>query len=117
MNIDPTPAIPTTLDLGVSGMTCASCVGRVERALKKVEGVQEVAVYLATSSARIVYQPAGDAASRIRRAVRDAGYEPRTAEEAQLAAPSAWAGFGPVALGLALSLPLVVPMLGDLFGR
>ena len=45
-----------TLDLGIGGMTCASCTARVERALKKVPGVQEVAVNLATESARIRWQ-------------------------------------------------------------
>ena len=32
---------PATLDFGVGGMTCASCVARVERALRKVPGVQD----------------------------------------------------------------------------
>ena len=39
--------------LQVEGMTCASCVGRVERALRKVPGVQDASVNLATESARI----------------------------------------------------------------
>ena len=39
--------------LEIEGMTCASCVGRVEKALKKVEGVAEVAVNLATEKAVI----------------------------------------------------------------
>ena len=46
-----------SLDLGISGMTCASCVGRVERALRKVPGVQEASVNLATESARIAFVP------------------------------------------------------------
>jgi len=37
--MDSSTTAPSTLDLGVSGMTCASCVNRVERALKKVPGV------------------------------------------------------------------------------
>jgi len=41
------------LDLGIGGMTCASCVSRVERALKKLPGVQEATVNLATESARV----------------------------------------------------------------
>src|SRR6187551_1601885 len=106
-----------TLDLGVAGMTCASCVGRVERALKKVPGVEDASVNLATESARVRYQPSGDAEARIRRAVRDAGYEPRAQAEADAAPPGAWAGFLPVAVGLALSVPLVLPMLGELAGR
>ncbi|WP_255440352.1 heavy metal translocating P-type ATPase [Caenimonas sedimenti] len=110
-------ASTATLDLGVAGMTCATCVNRVERALKKVPGVQDANVNLATESARIRYDAAGDTEARIRRAVRDAGYEPRAAEQALAPDASPWAGFAPVALGLVLSLPLVLPMLGDLAGR
>ncbi len=113
---------PHALDLSIGGMTCASCVGRVERALRKVPGVQDAAVNLATESARIQFAApeGGDAAmdALLRRAVRNAGYEPLTpaASEAREQDTSPWAGFAPVAIGLLLSLPLVVPMLGDLFG-
>ena len=41
----------TTLTLPVEGMTCASCVGRVERALRAVPGVIEATVNLATERA------------------------------------------------------------------
>ena len=112
------PASTPPLDIGIGGMTCASCVARVEKALKKVPGVQTATVNLATESARIVYAPAEQMEARLRRAVRDAGYEPRAASAA-IDAPDAspWAGFMPVGIGLALSLPLVLPMLGDLFGK
>jgi Cu+-exporting ATPase len=111
-----------TLDLGIGGMTCASCVGRVERALRKVPGVQDATVNLATESARIAYVVPPDAQgpamdALLRRAVRNAGYEPRAAGQDD--APedlSPWAGFLPVGVGLLLSAPLVLPMLGDLFG-
>ena len=110
-------ALPHSLDLGIGGMTCASCSARVERALKKVPGVQEVAVNLATESARIAFAPSDQMEARLRRAVRDAGYEPRAADAAiDAAEPSPWAGFAPVAIGLALSTPLLLPMLADLFG-
>ncbi|RRD57906.1 copper-translocating P-type ATPase [Comamonadaceae bacterium OH2545_COT-014] len=111
-------------------MTCAACVARVERALKKVPGVAEASVNLATESARVRLAapslPAGSAetamardewAALLRRAVRDAGYEPRAADA--LAAPQddgPWAGFAPIALGLLLCAPLVLPMLGMPFG-
>lgn len=106
------------IDLGIHGMTCASCVGRAERALKKVAGVQEVSVNLATESARVMVLPSEQIEARLRRAVRDAGYEPVAANAAiDAPTPSNWSGFGPVAVGLALSLPLMLPMLGNLFGQ
>ncbi|MDD5336272.1 MAG: heavy metal translocating P-type ATPase [Rhodoferax sp.] len=112
----PSPAA-VSLDIGVGGMTCASCVARVEKALKKVPGVQLATVNLATESARIVVAPGEQMEARLRRAVRDAGYEPRAADAAVLAEDaSPWAGFAPIAMGLALSGPLVLPMLGEWFG-
>lgn len=114
--MDTSTTAPTTLDLGVAGMTCASCVSRVERALKKVPGVSDAVVNLATESARVTYAPSEQIEAQIRRAVRNAGYEPRAAEAAEAADLSPWAGFAPVAIGLALSLPLVLPMLADLAG-
>ncbi|MBK6594492.1 MAG: copper-translocating P-type ATPase [Burkholderiales bacterium] len=107
-----------SLDIAVGGMTCASCVGRVEKALKKVPGVQEATVNLATESARITYADADQMPARLRRAVRDAGYEVRTpAQVDALESVSPWAGFGPVAIGALLSAPLALPMVGDLFGQ
>jgi Cu+-exporting ATPase len=106
------------MDIAIGGMTCASCSGRVERALKKVPGVQEAAVNLATESARIVYLDGEQMQARLRRAVRDAGYEVRTpAQVDALESESPWAGFGPVAVGALLSAPLALPMVGDLFGQ
>ncbi len=113
----PAGAAPATLDLGVGGMTCASCVGRVERALRKLPGVQDASVNLATESARVTFAPGPEMEALIRRAVRQAGYEPRAAEAAMAQDVSPWTGFAPVALALALSAPLVLPMLADLAGR
>ena len=107
-----------SIDISVGGMTCASCVGRVEKALNKVPGVVSAAVNLATESARIQVQGGPAMEALLRRAVRDAGYEPRTAAQADEALnASPWDGFSAVAWGLALSAPLVLPMLGDLFGQ
>ncbi|MEI7762475.1 MAG: heavy metal translocating P-type ATPase [Comamonadaceae bacterium] len=113
-----TRTAPTSVDIGIGGMTCASCVARVEKALKKVPGVQEATVNLATESARVVISPGEDVQARLRRAVRDAGYDPRAADatvSTEQASP--WAGFSPVGFGLLLSLPLMLPMVGELFGR
>ena len=112
------PAVDTELDIGIGGMTCASCVSRVEKALEKVPGVSTATVNLATETARIHFAPSEQMEAKLRRAVRDAGYEP-VAANAAIDAPDAspWAGFMPVAIGLALSAPLALPMVGDLFGK
>jgi Cu+-exporting ATPase len=108
----------TSLDIGIGGMTCASCVMRVEKALKKVPGVTEASVNLATESARIAFAPSDQIEARLRRAVRDAGYEPLTADAMEAQEDlSPWTGFLPVGVGLLLSAPLVLPMVGDLAGQ
>ena len=113
-----TPDAPlSSLDLGIGGMTCASCVGRVERALQRVPGVQTATVNLATESARVVFAPSEQAQAQIRRAVRDAGYEPQSREASESAQASPWTGLAPVAFSMALALPLVLPMFAELFGR
>jgi Cu+-exporting ATPase len=115
--MDSATTAPATLDLGVAGMTCASCVSRVERALKKVPGVSDAVVNLATESARVTYAPSEQIEAQIRRAVRTAGYEPRARDAAAPEDLSPWAGFAPVGLALLLSLPLLVPMAGELAVR
>ena len=109
---------PQTYDIGIGGMSCASCVARVEKALKKVPGVEAASVNLATESAHITVSGQQASEGVLRRAIRDAGYQPRASDEAESMKPvSPWAGFAPVAWGLLLSAPLVLPMLGDLAGR
>jgi Cu+-exporting ATPase len=112
-----------SLDIGIGGMTCASCVTRVEKALNRLPGVSEASVNLATESARVTVQGLGrtEALARLSRAVRDAGYEPRRPQAMDDAPPTGWLGLPadawPVLLGALLSLPLVLPMVGDLAGR
>lgn len=62
----------TIFDLPISGMTCASCAGRVERALRKVTGAEQVSVNLATEQARV--QAPADSLPELVDAVRQAGY-------------------------------------------
>lgn len=69
-----------TITLDVSGMTCAACVGRVERGLKKVEGVQDASVNLATERASVTFDPAVTSAAALVRQVVDTGYDAPTAE-------------------------------------
>lgn len=66
------------VEIGIEGMTCASCVSRVERALATVPGVLSASVNLATERATLRVEGASGAAmGRIEAAIRNAGYEPR----------------------------------------
>jgi len=75
-----TPVI-ADYEIGVGGMTCASCSARVERALNKLPGVLEANVNLATERASLRYFPAMIDAEDVAAAIRDVGYEPRTLDE------------------------------------
>lgn len=129
----------TVLTLPIEGMTCASCVGRVERALKKVPGVTDVSVNLATEAAT-VHGPALTRDTLVK-AVEDAGYEVPPPPAAEVITRTA----GPVPgeegltgaagsaapdrvqarldrerlhvlIALSLAAPLVLPMLAAPFG-
>ncbi|HDR9698921.1 TPA: copper ion binding protein, partial [Burkholderia aenigmatica] len=67
------PAAPASIELDIDGMTCASCVSRVEKALAKVPGVTRASVNLATERATIDATPDVTAA-RLAEAVTQAGY-------------------------------------------
>ncbi|RJX31043.1 MAG: copper-translocating P-type ATPase [Oxalobacter sp.] len=113
---------PSAQTLDVEGMTCASCVTRVEKALMKVPGVTDVSVNLATNKALIKSDAAIDAQAMIA-ALGKAGYDAHIstaqatqatteANEVSITLPSWWR----VALSALLSLPLIIPMLGMPFG-
>ncbi len=109
--------VATTVRFDITGMTCASCAGRVERALHKVDGVTEASVNLATEIASVsgvvdaetivqAVVKAGYAARLHRDAVADISTrEHRTPREAI----HLW-------LAIGLSLPLAAPMLLMPFG-
>ena len=65
-----------TFAIPIAGMSCASCVGRVEKAIRGVEGVQDVAVNLATERAQVSAAP-GTRPEPVLDAIRKAGYEPQ----------------------------------------
>ncbi|NIG07881.1 heavy metal translocating P-type ATPase, partial [Burkholderia sp. Tr-849] len=67
------PAAPASIELDIGGMTCASCVSRVEKALAKVPGVTRASVNLATERATVDAAPDVTAA-RLAEAVKQAGY-------------------------------------------
>ena len=110
-----------TLDIG--GMTCASCVGRVEKALGKIPGLEAATVNLATEQARIRIK--GDSLATIAdviAAVEKTGYEAKLSSSkgphCEKPPKSFWAadGLGRVVLSFALSAPLFLPMFLMPFG-
>ena len=109
-----------TVDLDVDGMTCASCVGRVERGLRRVAGVLEAMVNLATERAQVIAtRETTDAA--LLHAVAEAGYTARVPVDGAGGVPAPRAGEmrekRHLLIAIALSAPLVLPMLGLLVGR
>jgi Cu+-exporting ATPase len=65
----------STLTLPVEGMTCASCVARVEKTLKKIDGVQIANVNLATETVVLSFDPARTSLDILAHAVEGAGYK------------------------------------------
>jgi Cu+-exporting ATPase len=113
-------AVPNArVELEISGMTCASCVGRVERALGKVPLVKSVSVNLANERAHIETIGTVDFATLIA-AVAKAGYTASPVRDAEAAADirsqhltrERWS----LLLAITLSIPLVVPMVLQPFG-
>jgi Cu+-exporting ATPase len=115
--------MPATVELKVSGMTCASCVARVEKALKRVPGVVEAAVNLATERATVRLFGSAEAVGRLVAAVEATGYEAeevradvdrtdgeRTAREAEIASLRT-----SLALAAILTLPVFALEMGSHF--
>jgi len=108
-----------SLELSIDGMTCASCVGRVERALAKVPGVKSVSVNLANERAHLELLGHIEPQCLIA-AVTKAGYSasvrevehPPTDTQQQRLHRERWA----LIMAIALALPLVLPMLLQPFG-
>lgn len=106
------------LELAISGMTCASCAGRIERALAQVPGVKSASVNLATE--RALLEIIGNAdTSALLKAVEQAGYHAALISDAQPQQDpqhhlqrERWA----VLLALLLAAPLMAPMLLDWLG-
>ena len=110
-----------TAEFAVEGMTCASCVMRIERALQKVPGVVNAVVNLATERASV--RVSGDVADdALHAAVIDAGYGAKAdanvpVEQADADTPKLARETRHLLLAALLSLPLVLPMLAMPFGK
>lgn len=71
----PTAANPTEQQLEIEGMTCASCVRRVTKAISRVEGVEDANVNLATETALVHFDPTRTDLAEISAAIEKAGYQ------------------------------------------
>src|SRR5436305_9408421 len=69
------PAPSTEITLPIDGMTCASCVNRIERYLRRTDGVLEASVNLATERATVSVDPTRAGRLELVRAVESAGYD------------------------------------------
>src|SRR5688572_267191 len=95
--------------LPIEGMTCASCVSRVERALRRVPGVERAEVNLATETATVALGQ-GASPQALVTAVRDAGYEAHLAPQPSTSQDRSW---WRVAAAAALTAPLLLGMVFD----
>lgn len=104
-------------ELAIGGMTCASCAGRVEKALRGVPGVVEANVNLATERAAVRGVRGVVDMSALTAAVAKAGYEASpVTDPAQAASSGEGPTWWPVAVAALLSLPLLLPMLLEPLG-
>ncbi len=78
--VKPTPFVapePIVISVGVEGMTCASCVNRIERFLRQTDGVAEANVNLATERATVSLDPTRAGRAEVEAAIEAAGYDVR----------------------------------------
>ncbi|GHV11111.1 copper-translocating P-type ATPase [Spirochaetia bacterium] len=65
----------STVTIPIGGMTCAACSARVEKAIRKLDGIETATVNLATEKATVVYNPQALRISAIKEAIEKAGYK------------------------------------------
>ncbi|MEK8088536.1 heavy metal translocating P-type ATPase [Thermithiobacillus plumbiphilus] len=117
-------AVPNArAQLAIEGMTCATCAGRVERALKRLPGVQSAEVNLASEQAFVTYVPGAISVDEMIRAVTNAGYGATLLEgDAQAQAEARQAEtlqreMRRFVISALLTLPFVIQMLAMPFGN
>ncbi|HJS87853.1 MAG TPA: heavy metal translocating P-type ATPase, partial [Acetobacteraceae bacterium] len=103
-------------NLDITGMTCASCAGRVERALTRVPGVASAEVNLATERARVAASSGAVTPDQLLAAVRKAGYEASLVRPLEDAGPRTRRGGLQVLAAALLSAPLLLGMIGHALG-
>lgn len=103
--------VQSPVDLSISGMTCAACVRRIEKALKRVDGVQDATVNFAARQARVLMQGPGASVAALTEAVAAAGYQAtlRSATGAEaIADAEVFRLRRQVMLAVGVTIPLVV---------
>ncbi|WP_342240362.1 heavy metal translocating P-type ATPase [Inquilinus sp. OTU3971] len=106
----------STVRLDITGMTCAACATRVERALSRTPGVQKATVNLALERADIAVAPDGPDRAALAEAVRGAGYEVRAPAAAAEDEGRPWIETATLAAAILLTLPLVLNMVAMTLG-
>ena len=109
--------------LQITGMTCASCVNAVQKAIKKLDGVQEASVNLATEKATVIYDPDKVRIPQIQDAVSRAGYKAmeietrgqadRERERREKESKTLWQKF---IVSLVFTVPLLYVAMGHMMG-
>jgi len=103
----------------LENVTCASCVAKIERQLTRIPGVTSAAVNLATSQLQVKWLEGVVSVAHIRQSLSELNYPVKATVDTPDAAADRHAvnkAFIPVLIGFALSLPMVIAMVGDLLG-
>lgn len=109
---------PQELNIAIEGMSCASCVARIEKSVAQVPGVVSVNVNLASERAQVRIANGGNTAPMVLKAITQAGYSGHI-----IGSSARWDKSHElrrekfkVMAGIALSTPLIIPMVLELFG-
>ncbi|CDR20530.1 heavy metal translocating P-type ATPase [Staphylococcus argenteus] len=108
-----------TVELDITGMTCAACSSRIEKVLNKMDGVQKATVNLTTEQAKVDYYPeetdANQLITRIQKLGYDAAVKDKNKDQASRKTKELQHKLIKLIISAALSLPLLMLMLVHLF--
>ena len=119
------PSEQLTQEFNIGGMTCASCVTRVEKSVRRIPGVENVEVNLATERARVTYKTPENGNNLVIDAIEHAGYtaalivsrsKQQEAKDLEKRQSKVAQEKQRLIIAALLSAPLVAPMLGSIFG-
>ena len=106
--------------LDINGMTCASCVSRIEKVLKKNEGISSASVNLATEKASVQFDPSKIDLLKIVSSIKTAGYEASLSNPKKSNTDEKRISLNKerriILFSTVLTLPLVLPLIWELFG-